>query len=135
VDVVHADALCVPLPNESADRIVSSFGLKTFSPSQIVMLGREMARLLKPGGAFSFVEIALPRFPLRLPFRFYLTYIIPVIGRLFLGNPDNYRLLSVYAQHFSEGPDVAEVFARHGFSVRSEKLFFGCARRITGTKR
>jgi demethylmenaquinone methyltransferase/2-methoxy-6-polyprenyl-1,4-benzoquinol methylase len=31
---------------------------------------------------------------------FYLKHIIPGIGRLLLGNPENYRMLGVYTEKF-----------------------------------
>ncbi|MFN8579436.1 MAG: class I SAM-dependent methyltransferase [Gemmatimonadaceae bacterium] len=135
IEVRHVDALDSGLSAATADAVVASFGLKTFSPTQTVVLSRELWRLLKPGGAFSFVEISLPSSPLlRWPFVFYLRYVIPLIGRLMLGNPDNYRMLAIYTERFGEGAHVVQALTQQGFRVRSEPLFFGCARRIAGTK-
>ena len=45
---------------ESADAVISSFGLKTFDQDQQLQLSRRVADMLRPGGAFSFVEISVP---------------------------------------------------------------------------
>lgn len=135
IEVVHGDALATGLPDDSADVVVASFGLKTLSKTQTSDLSRELWRLLKPGGSFSFVEISIPAPALlRLPYVFYLRRVIPVIGRLFLGNPDNYRMLAVYTERFGDGAYVTSALQAQGFLVRSEPLFFGCARRISGAK-
>lgn len=135
VDVVQCDALACGLPDGQADHVLASFGLKTFSPEQLDALAGEVWRLLKPGGTFSFVEIAVPRAAwLRIPYVFYLRSIIPLVGRCFLGNPDNYRMLAMYTERFAAGELVRELFEARGFRVRVEDLFFGCARRIVGVR-
>ena len=71
---------------------------------------------------------------LRIPYAFYLRRVIPLIGRCFLGNPDNYRMLAVYTERFESGELARTAFEAQGFRVRSEDLFFGCARRIVGVR-
>lgn len=135
VEVVEADALGPDLPPGSADAVVSSFGLKTFDAGQTERLAAQVARALKPGGAFALVEISVPpnRW-LRRPYLFYLRHVIPWVGRLFLGNPDNYRLLGVYTEAFGDCRGAAEAFARAGLAVRPASFFFGCATGLHGHK-
>jgi demethylmenaquinone methyltransferase/2-methoxy-6-polyprenyl-1,4-benzoquinol methylase len=135
IDVRQGDALHSQPADASADCVVACFGLKTFSRSQIVHLSREVWRILKPGGTFSFVEVAVPEcWALRIPYLLYLRYAIPVLGRVFLGNPDNYRMLAVYTELFASGDTVATSLQQQGFSVQAHNLFFGCARRMSGEK-
>jgi ubiquinone/menaquinone biosynthesis C-methylase UbiE len=54
---LEEDVLANDLPADSADFVVSTFGLKTFSSAQHARLARQIARCLKPGGVFS---LALP---------------------------------------------------------------------------
>lgn len=135
VEILEADALASSLPSGSADVIVSSFGLKTFSPDQINRLADEVARLLKPGGVFSFLEISVPpsRF-LRWPYLTYIRSVIPTIGRVFLGNPDNYRMLGIYTERFGNCSFAAEALARAGLNVQRNSYFFGCATGVSGRK-
>jgi ubiquinone/menaquinone biosynthesis C-methylase UbiE len=101
VEVRVADVLAWDPQPGTADVVVSSFGLKTFDRDQQRRLAQAVARLLKPGGAYSFVEISMPPFPpLRAVYMFYLKWLIPLLGRLLVGNPDCYRLLGVYTQAF-----------------------------------
>jgi ubiquinone/menaquinone biosynthesis methyltransferase len=135
VDVVEADALCSPLPPATADVVLSSFGLKTFSEAQIGQLASEVARLLKPRGAFSFIEISVPqRMLLRAPYLFYLNRLIPIIGWLFMGNPANYRLLGVYTEAFGSCHTAASAFRAAGLEVEVRSFFFGCATGLVGRK-
>lgn len=135
VEVVQANALHSGLPSESFDVAVSSFGLKTFSSHQVEQLAAELHRVLKPGGTFSFVEISVPPVTLlRVPYMFYLKYVVPHIGRALMGNPDNYRLLGVYTQSFGDCRDVQATFHNAGLDTQLRSYFFGCATGLVGTK-
>jgi len=133
IHVLEADALNCPLEDASVDHVVSSFGLKTFSPEQIEILASEVARVLRPGGTYSFLEISVPASTLlRWPYLFYICYIIPWIGRLMMGNPDNYRLLGVYTTAFGNCNQAADAFLSAGLEVETRGYFFGCATGIVG---
>lgn len=135
IEVRQGDALDTGLNAAEADCVVACFALKTLSPRQTSALSAEVWRLLKPGGVYSFVEITVPpSVVLRLPYLFYLRYVIPLLGRIFLGNPDNYRMLAVYTESFGRGDRAVRSFEQQGFTVKVDELFFGCARRITGIK-
>jgi len=135
VDVLEADALRSDLPDNSADIVISSFGLKTFSNDQIKMLATEVRRILKPNGQFSFVEISIPQLRLlRTPYLFYLNKLIPMIGRLFMGNPNNYRMLGVYTLAFNDCRSALLAFLDAGLDTESRSFFFGCATGLVGRK-
>src|SRR5205814_456615 len=75
IEITEGDALCCDLESDSADVVVSSFGLKTFSARQIGQLAEQIARILKPGGSFSLLEISIPRLGiLRWPYLFYICH-------------------------------------------------------------
>lgn len=135
LQVIEADALNCPVADASVDCLVSTFGLKTFNSHQLAELAQEVARVLRPGGQFAFLEISVP--PARLlrwPYMFYIQRLIPWIGRLALGNPDNYRLLGVYTSAFENCRKVADCFADVDLHVDYKSYFFGCATGITGSK-
>lgn len=133
--VIEADALACPIGDSSVDHVFSSFGLKTFSDQQVPVLAREVARILRPGGTFALLEISAPPNPLlRIPFMFYLNRIVPILGRLMLGNPDNYRLLGVYTSTFGNCESAGRIFSGCGLSVELKTYFFGCATGIVGVK-
>jgi demethylmenaquinone methyltransferase/2-methoxy-6-polyprenyl-1,4-benzoquinol methylase len=119
----------------SADAIVCSFGLKTFDRDQIAALAAIVQNLFRPGGAFSFVEISVPKVPILRPlYMFYLSYVIPMIGRIFLGNPDNYRMLGIYTEFFGDCRHFADCLQSRGLHVEFVTHFFGCATGVRGIK-
>ena len=119
----------------SVDLVVSSFGLKTFDREQQAKLADCVAGLFRPGGSFSFVEISVPKsWILRLPYMFYLKRIIPILGRILLGNPDNYRMLGIYTQAFQDCEHFANCLSQAGLDVSPVNFFFGCATGVQGMK-
>ncbi len=135
VDTKIEDVLTWNFEPGSADAVISSFGLKTFDRDQQLQLAKILARLLRPGGHFSFIEVAVPPAPiLRWPYMFYLSRVIPWIGRLFLGNPLNYQMLGIYTQDFGSCQYFAECLQQQGLQVRTLSYFFGCATGVFGTK-
>jgi ubiquinone/menaquinone biosynthesis C-methylase UbiE len=135
VEVCVADALAWDNGSAFADVVVSSFGLKTFDREQQRRLAHAVARMLKPGGTCSFVEISVPRFfPLRAAYMFYLKRLIPLVGRVMLGNPDCYRMLGVYTQAFENATHFASCLSEAGLEVVSVSYFFGCATGARGVK-
>jgi ubiquinone/menaquinone biosynthesis methyltransferase len=135
VDITVADVLQWDAMPSSADAVVCSFGLKTFDRDQQQRLASTVARLLKPGGVYSFIEISVPSFPpLRMAYMFYLKWIIPLVGRMLLGNPECYRMLGVYTQAFGNAAHFASCLKNAGLEGTAVSYFFGCATGVRGTK-
>lgn len=134
-DLLQTNALALPIADGSVDAVVSAFGLKTFSAAQKQQLAKEIFRVLKPGGQFSLVEISTPE-PrwLKLPYMLYIKRVIPLVGRLFMGNPDNYRMLGVYTERFGNAATTCRYMQEAGLDARFERYFFGCASGVTGIK-
>lgn len=135
ITIEKQNALANTIEGESVDRIVSAFGIKTFSDEQKEVLALEVKRILKPHGIVSLIEVSVPHTPLlRHLYMFYLKYMIPLIGAAFLGNPENYRMLGVYTEIFGNCNRMHEILARHGFRVVYHNYFFGCATGLTAIK-
>lgn len=118
-----------------ADVVVSSFGLKTFSREQQQILAHRVASILKPGGVCAFIEISVPRAGLlRAVYLFYLKRVIPLVGRLLLGNPDCYRMLGIYTEAFGDARYFADCLRQAGLEARETSYFFGCATGVRGSK-
>ncbi len=133
--ILEQNVLSTLLPSNSADRIVCFFGLKTLAPTDVDVLAEQVTRLPRPGGRFSFVEISEPpNGLLRITYIPYIRYVVPLLGFLLLGNPDNYRQLGVYTKHFGNCSNVATAFRRSGLAVSEYSLFFGCATGFLGHK-
>ncbi len=135
VTISRQDALASSLEDGCADRIVCGFGVKTLSGEQKEIFASEVARVLKPGGAFSLVEVSVPRLgPLKSLYMFYLKEVIPLIGRMLLGNPDNYRMLGVYTEDFGDCRGMRHILERQGLRTKYHEYFFGCASGVSGVK-
>lgn len=121
--------------NETADYVISGFGLKTFNDEQLGKLASEIERILKPKGKFSLIDVSVPNSKFLKPFyMFYLKHIIPILGKLFLGSPDAYRMLGVYTEEFGNSKNVYKIFKKLGFEVEYVDYFYGCASGIKGQK-
>ena len=135
LELLQENVLSNSIPDGAAAAVVSAFGLKHFSPVQARMLAAEVGRILKPGGAFSFVEVAVPqRRLLRVPFLFYLRRVVPLLGRYFANDDDSYRYLGVYTVAFGNGRAFARALRRVGLDVAYREYFFGCACGVVGRK-
>ncbi|MBD2702818.1 class I SAM-dependent methyltransferase [Spirosoma sp. BT702] len=135
ISIQKQNVLAGTLPAHSADHVVVSFGLKTFNNEQIQQLAQEIHRILKPGGQFSCIEVSVPRPTLlRMLYMFYLRRVIPVLGALFLGNPETYRMLGIYSQQFKNTQQASQLFQQAGLNCWPTSYFFGCASGVVGHK-
>lgn len=135
ISISKQNALENDLEEESADTIVSAFGIKTFSDEQKIILADEIWRILKPNGTFSLIEVSVPpNALLKLIYMFYLKTIIPLLGAIFLGNPENYKMLGVYTEKFRDCQKMKEILENRGFIVAYHDYFFGCATGLSGKK-
>ncbi|MDR2229778.1 MAG: class I SAM-dependent methyltransferase [Flavobacteriaceae bacterium] len=129
------DVLENTLPSETYDVVSCAYGMKTFNQQQLEILSKELYRIMKPGGVFSFVEVSKPNNKILYSFyKLYLKRIIPILGKLFLGNPNDYKMLWVYTERFENSKKVKEIFEEQGFEIHYENYFFGCASGISGRK-
>lgn len=134
--LLQQDVLSNTLPDEGFDIVLCAFGLKTFDAAQLKMLAKEVERVLRPGGTFSFVEVSIPRNALlRVLYGLYLRHMVPLAGRLLLGDPAEYRLLWRYTSEFRHVGQAAELFRACGLVVEVDEYFGGCATGFHGRKR
>jgi ubiquinone/menaquinone biosynthesis methyltransferase len=135
IGILQEDALNSSIADNYANAVISTFGLKTFNHHQLEQLSGEIWRILKPGGTFALIEVSKPRhFLLQKPYLFYLKQLIPILGKIFLKNPESYRMLGVYTAEFGDCRQVEAIFKQQGFDVQYMNLFGGCATGITGKK-
>lgn len=129
------DILQNKFESNSFDIISCAFGLKTFNELQLEIIASEVYRMLKSNGRFSFIEVSKPKNKLLLAFyQFYLSKIIPVLGKMFLGNPNDYKMLWVYTDKFNNCKKVSAIFEKENLIVQYHSYFFGCATGISGYK-
>jgi ubiquinone/menaquinone biosynthesis methyltransferase len=130
------DMLDSDLPDAAFDVVVSAYGMKTFDGPQSVRFADELARVLAPGGSFSFVEVTEPANPvLRALYDFYLSRIVPIVGVVLVSDPVEYRMLHRYLRAYGDGARTTDALAAHpALQVERRPLFFGCATSWSGTR-
>jgi ubiquinone/menaquinone biosynthesis methyltransferase len=135
ITVLQQDVLSNELPSNHFDIVTCAFGLKTFSPEQLNILASETKRILKTGGQFSFIEVSVPNNKiLRFFYGFYVGQVIPMLGRLLLGNPKEYKMLWQYTSKFGNAKRVSGIFADVGLKTTFNSYFYGCATGFYGEK-
>lgn len=131
----QADVLETDLAADSADMVISTFGLKTLSPDQQERLAQQVAKILVPGGCFSMIEASDPiSWRLRPLYRFYMDGILPLIERLFLKGAQDFTMIGEYTRRFKNCSHFERALAAQGLVVSQEVHFFGCATSVAGRK-
>lgn len=135
VEFLEVDVFENPLPSGSFDFVISTFGVKTFNAEQLRHLASEINRILKPGGAFSLIEVSDPRgWWLRHVYMFYLRRVMPVIEKVFLGYSYGFSMIGVYVDRFGDCSALQRDLEAYGLEVEFTRYFFGCATGLSGTK-
>lgn len=135
IEVLKENVFDNSISDETADYVISGFGLKTFSEEQLENLANEINRILKPNGKFSLIEVSVPKSKiLKSLYMFYLKNIIPILGKVFIGSQETYKMLGVYTEKFENSKNTFQIFKRFNFEVEYVKYFFGCASGIKGRK-
>lgn len=135
ITILQQNILNNELQSNYYDFVTCAFGLKTFNTKQINILATETKRILKLGGQFSFIEVSKPENKiLKLFYGFYLGQVIPVLGRLLLGNPEEYKMLWKYTNKFNNAKQATEIFSKVGLQTNFSSYFYGCATGFYGEK-
>jgi demethylmenaquinone methyltransferase/2-methoxy-6-polyprenyl-1,4-benzoquinol methylase len=96
---IHADALCLPFPDNSFDVVSVGYGLRNLADIERGL--REVWRVLRPGGKFLSLDFGKPERPLlRWMYFAYLRTVLPVLGRLFCGDPDTHGYILASLQEY-----------------------------------
>lgn len=132
---IEDDVLASDLPDDSADFLVSTFGLKTFNREQHAKLARLVARCLKPGGAFCMIEASDPKgWWLRPLYLFHLKVVLPLVERTLLKGAQDFSMIGTYSTNFGDASAVADMLRAEGLDVEFKRFFFGCATAVAGRK-
>lgn len=124
VALIRADGRRLPLRDASLAGVTIAFGIRNFAD-----LGegiREMARVLAPGGVLGILEFTSDRTPwIDRLFRPYARFVIPLMGRLFSGDPSAYRYLPASVEAFATSGTLWRAIRRAGLEPVEERAFAG----------
>jgi demethylmenaquinone methyltransferase/2-methoxy-6-polyprenyl-1,4-benzoquinol methylase len=125
--VMIANALTLPFPSASFDRVIAGFTVRNFADRSLGLT--EMRRVLRPAGRAVILELSTPPNALvRFGHRLYFHELAPRIAALLGGDAEAYRYLPRSVAAFPAADAFAEEMRRAGFArVRYERLSFGIA--------
>tara|TARA_R110000850_G_scaffold16044_3_gene50041 strand:- start:4017 stop:4724 length:708 start_codon:yes stop_codon:yes gene_type:complete len=113
-DLVVADGLALPFPDGSIDALTIGYGLRNMANWSAAI--QEFSRVLKPGGLLVVLDFSLPTSPvLRIPYRFYLHRILPVLAGWLTGNREAYAYLGDSIERFPSGVEMTDLIETNGF--------------------
>ncbi len=132
--MVLGDALCLPVPAASADGITCGFALRNVV--DLNGLFAELARVVRPGGRVSLLEVAEPSNPvMRFGHGLYFGRVIPLIGGL-LSDRTAYEYLPKSVAYMPPTDKMLGLLAGHGFEAVNHLLLSGgIAQLITATRK
>ncbi|HYS01429.1 MAG TPA: bifunctional demethylmenaquinone methyltransferase/2-methoxy-6-polyprenyl-1,4-benzoquinol methylase UbiE [Candidatus Eisenbacteria bacterium] len=114
VEFQLGDVMNLPFGDASIDAVTIAFGLRNLVDRERGL--REMFRVLKPGGRLVVLEFRPPpRGPLSLPYRFYLTRVMPGVAGWFGMDRQAYQYLADTVQGFPSPTELARLLEQIGF--------------------
>ena len=134
IDMVVGDSENMPFNDNTFDAITVSFGVRNFANLDKGLT--EIKRVLKPGGTFVVLETSNPtKFPFKQGYKFYTTYILPFIGKIFSRDKAAYSYLCESANIFPFGEAFNNILQKNGFiNTEYRPVTFGVATIYSATK-
>ena len=130
---LEADALHLPLSNNSLDLVVSAFGFRNLANYDAGL--REFHRVLKPGGQLGILDFSEPGGLLGKLYAFYFRRILPAIGRIITGQSSPYQYLPESVGNFPAPPRMLEMMREAGYTHCAWQPYtFGIAGLYTATR-
>ncbi len=125
VSWVGADALALPFADASVDAVIQGYLLRNVS--DIAGALAEQYRVLRPGGRVVVLETSPPpRSPVRPLVRAHMRVGIPLLSRIFSGNPDAYGYLLATTREFKTPAELVALLRAAGFGqVQGRSFMFG----------
>ena len=134
IEMVVGDSEDIPYADNTFDAITVSFGVRNFANLD-KGLG-EIRRVLKSGGILVILETSNPtKFPFKQGYKFYTSFILPVIGKLFSKDKIAYSYLSESANFFPFGEAFNNILKKNGFiNTTYTPVTFGVAAIYSASK-
>ncbi len=126
-NVLEADALHLPLADDSFDAATVAFGLRNMADYAAAL--REFRRVLRPGGHLLVLDFSMPENPmLAALYRPSLHHVLPRIAGCITGNSAAYDYLGESIEAFPRGTAFLDLLRRSGYHTPTHlPLFCGVA--------
>ncbi|MEQ6125181.1 bifunctional demethylmenaquinone methyltransferase/2-methoxy-6-polyprenyl-1,4-benzoquinol methylase UbiE [Pseudotenacibaculum sp. MALMAid0570] len=134
IEMVVGDSENMPFDDNTFDAITVSFGVRNFANLDKGLT--EIKRVLKPNGTFVILETSNPtKFPFKQGYKFYTSYILPIIGKIFSKDKVAYSYLCESANSFPFGEAFDNILKKNGFiNTEYKPVTFGVATIYSATK-
>jgi len=121
----EADALALPLADDSLDLITVAFGFRNLANYQNGLV--ELRRVLKPGGALAILEFSQPtNRTFAALYDLFSVRVLPTIGGIISGSREAYSYLPESIRKFPGAESLAGQMREAGFTtVDFERMTFG----------
>lgn len=124
IQFINADALNLPFKDAEFDASFISFGLRNLVDLKKGL--QEMKRVTKAGGFVVNLDMGKPKWFINLFYNLYLFNIVPILGKLFKGNPSAYKYLPESTKDFPNGKSLVKIFKEIGLTdVKKFDYLFG----------
>ena len=130
---VQADASALPFRSAGFDGLTCGYALRNFT--DLAATFDEMARVLRPGGRLSLLEVAEPTSGLlRTGFRLWFHRVVPFIGSL-VSDRAAYHYLPQSTAYLPTSPEIVAMLNRSGFSaVNHRRVMGGLSQQFIATR-
>jgi demethylmenaquinone methyltransferase/2-methoxy-6-polyprenyl-1,4-benzoquinol methylase len=130
---IQADVAALPFRWASVDGVTCGYALRNFTDLEKSFT--EMARVMRPGGRLSLLEVAEPASGLwRAGFRFWFRKVVPLIGSL-VSDRDAYRYLPASTAYLPPAVEIVAMLNRAGFSaVNHRRIMGGLSQQFVATR-
>lgn len=130
---IEADALHLPLADNSVDLVTSAFGFRNLANYEEGLA--ELYRVLRPGGQIGILDCNQPDGVAGGLYNLYFKSILPRLGGLISGNARAYSYLPASVERFPRPPRMLQLVANAGFTQgRWTGYTFGTAGLYRATK-
>jgi demethylmenaquinone methyltransferase/2-methoxy-6-polyprenyl-1,4-benzoquinol methylase len=125
VEFLRGDAQQIPFPDASFDVVTISYGLRNLADWERGL--REMQRVTRPGGRVLVLDFGKPDNAIWRGIYFaYLRRFVPLMGRIFCGDPETHGYILESLMHYAAQKGVRDKMSELGFAgVRVSNLMGG----------
>ncbi len=114
---IEADALHMPIADNSTDLITTAFGFRNLANYQDGL--QEFHRVLRPGGELGILDFSEPTGPLGILYQFYFRNILPRVGQALSGSAASYAYLPRSVHRFPPPQEMLGMLESNGFTQTS----------------
>jgi demethylmenaquinone methyltransferase/2-methoxy-6-polyprenyl-1,4-benzoquinol methylase len=134
IEVRFADVTSLPFDDNTFDASIIAFGIRNVQDYKKGI--EELGRVLKSGGKVVILEFtSIQNRFFRIPYRFYITKILPLIGEIISGKKGAYKYLPSSMLEFPGPEEFKKAIEEAGLQdVKYYKLTFGITAVHVGTK-